>query len=189
MQRDFGYLRDKFGDAGAREVFEKICTHLLQAQYGEDAHNIRVSRGDAGIDILVGDFQSPIDNYQCKYFIDGIGNSQKTQIKDSFERAIHAKDYSMRKWTLCVPCSLSSSEFKWWSEWKGQQKKIHEIDIALFDGTYLISELKKYDIYDEVFDNDIRKKLDEILESMRYEKTRLAEEINCDYFITSMSAK
>ncbi|MUU10547.1 MAG: hypothetical protein EP146_03875 [Oscillibacter sp.] len=83
----------------------------------------------------------------------------------------------MRKWTLCVPCSLSSSEFKWWSEWKGQQKKIHEIDIALFDGTYLISELKKYDIYDEVFDNDIRKKLDEILESMRYEKTRLAEEI------------
>ena len=119
MQRDFGYLRDKYGDAGAREVFEKICTHLLQAQYGEDAHNIRVSRGDAGIDILVGDFQSPIDNYQCKYFIDGIGNSQKTQIKDSFERAIHAKDYSMRKWTLCVPCSLSSSEFKWWSEWKG----------------------------------------------------------------------
>ncbi|MEI3276463.1 MAG: hypothetical protein V8R57_01835 [Evtepia sp.] len=76
-------------------------------------------------------------------------------------------------------CTLfsSSSEFKWWSEWKGQQKKIHEIDIALFDGTYLISELKKYDIYDEVFDNDIRKKLDEILESMRYEKTRLAEEI------------
>lgn len=41
----------------------------------------------------------------------------------------------------------------------------------------MISELKKYDIYDEVFDNDIRKKLDEILESMRYEKTRLAEEI------------
>ena len=177
MQRDFGYLRDKFGDAGAREVFEKICTHLLQAQYGEDAHNIRVSRGDAGIDILVGDFQSPIDNYQCKYFIDGIGNSQKTQIKDSFERAIYAKDYSMRKWTLCVPCSLSSSEFKWWSEWKGQQKKIHEIDIALFDGTYLISELKKYDIYYELFYNHKSKKLDEILESMRYEKTRLAEEI------------
>lgn len=177
MQRDFRYLRDKYGDAGAREVFEDICTHLLQAQHGEDAHNIRVSQGDAGIDILVGDFQSPIDNYQCKYFIDGIGSSQKTQIRDSFDRAIHAKDYSMRKWILCVPCSLSSSEFKWWSEWKGQQQKIHEIEIALFDGTYLISELKKFDIYDEVFDDDIKKKLDEILDSMRHEKTRLAEEI------------
>lgn len=26
MERDFRYLRDKHGDAGAREVFEKICT-------------------------------------------------------------------------------------------------------------------------------------------------------------------
>ena len=41
MQRDFRYLRDKYGDAGAREIFEKLCTNLLQAQHGEDAHNSR----------------------------------------------------------------------------------------------------------------------------------------------------
>ena len=63
MQRDFRYLRDQHGDAGAREVFESICTQLLQARYGEETHNIRVSRGDEGIDILVGDFQSPIENF------------------------------------------------------------------------------------------------------------------------------
>lgn len=177
MQRDFRYLRDKYGDAGAREIFEKLCTNLLQAQHGEDAHNIRVSQGDEGIDILVGDFQFPIDNYQCKYFIDGIGSSQKAQIEHSFDRAIHSENYSMQKWILCVPCSFSSAEFKWWSEWKGQQQRIHQIEIALFDGTYLISELKKSGIYDEAFDDDIRKKLDEILEGMRHEKTRLAEEI------------
>ena len=142
MQRDFRYLRDKYGDAGAREIFEKLCTNLLQAQHGEDAHNIRVSQGDEGIDILVGDFQFPIDNYQCKYFIDGIGSSQKAQIEHSFDRAIHSENYSMQKWILCVPCSFSSAEFKWWSEWKGQQQRIHQIEIALFDGTYLISELK-----------------------------------------------
>lgn len=163
MQRDFRYLRDKYGDAGAREIFEKLCTNLLQAQHGEDAHNIRVSQGDEGIDILVGDFQFPIDNYQCKYFIDGIGSSQKAQIEHSFDRAIHSENYSMQKWILCVPCSFSSAEFKWWSEWKGQQQRIHQIEIALFDGTYLISELKKSGIYDEAFDDDIRKKLDEIL--------------------------
>lgn len=111
VQRDFRYLRDKYGDAGAREIFEKLCTNLLQAQHGEDAHNIRVSQGDEGIDILVGDFQFPIDNYQCKYFIDGIGSSQKAQIEHSFDRAIHAENYSMQKWILCVPCSFSSAEF------------------------------------------------------------------------------
>lgn len=177
MQKDFRYLRDRYGDAGAREVFEKICTQLLQARYGKDAHNIRVARGDEGIDILVGDFQSPIENYQCKYFIDGIDNSQKAQIKKSFERAIHATDYSMHKWILCVPCSLSAPEFKWWSEWRGQQQKIYGIEISLFDGAYLISELKKYDIYDQAFDEDIRKKLDEILENMESEKARLSKEI------------
>lgn len=79
VQRDFRYLRDKYGDAGAREIFEKLCTNLLQAQHGEDAHNIRVSQGDEGIDILVGDFQFPIDNYQCKYFIDGIGKASRKE--------------------------------------------------------------------------------------------------------------
>jgi len=40
------------GDAGAREIFEKICTQLMQARYGEDAHSIRLNPGDDGIDIL-----------------------------------------------------------------------------------------------------------------------------------------
>ena len=78
MERDFRYLRDIHGDAGARELFEKICTEWLYAQYGENAHNIRVSQGDAGIDILVGDFSAPIKNYQCKFFLDGIGDAQKS---------------------------------------------------------------------------------------------------------------
>lgn len=175
MQRDFRYLRDQYGDAGARDVFESICTQLLQARYGEEAHNIRVSRGDEGIDILVGDFQSPIENYQCKYFIDGIDSSQRTQIKNSFDRALHAEDYSMRKWILCVPCSLSASEFKWWSEWKGQQQKIHEIEISLFDGAYLIAELKKYNIYDKAFDNDTQKKDEKIFNATMKHLYEIAE--------------
>ena len=124
MERDFRYLRDKYGDAGAREIFEKICSELLYSCFGEDTHNIRVSQGDGGIDILVGDFTKPIENYQCKFFLDGIGDSQKQQIRESFESALESEEYKMKKWILCVPCCLSAKEFKWWSTWSAQKKKI-----------------------------------------------------------------
>lgn len=177
MERDFRYLRDQHGDAGAREIFEKICTNLMHARFGADAHNVRVKKGDGGIDILVGDFLKPIDNYQCKYFIDGIEDSQKAQIRQSFERAISSNDYRMKKWVLCVPCCLDTKEFKWWSEWKGEKQKLNDIEIELYDGQYLIAELKKYQIYDQAFDDDVRKKLNEILEQLDREKKRLTEEI------------
>ncbi len=177
MERDFRYLRDQHGDAGARDIFEKICTELLQSRFGSDAHNIRVSQGDEGIDVLVGDFTKSIDNFQCKYFIDGLGNSQKTQIKKSFKSAIEASDYIMKKWVLCVPCILSAKEFKWWSEWSGEIHKIYGIEVALYDGGYLISQLKKYDLYDRAFDDDIRKRLDEVLSYIESEKARISNEI------------
>lgn len=177
MERDFRYLRDQHGDAGAREIFEKICTELFHAKYGENAHNIRVSRGDEGLDIVVGDFSSPIDDYQCKFFLDGIGGAQKNQIRESFKTASQSNPNKLKKWVLCIPCTLSASEFKWWSKWKSNQENITGIEISLFDGAYLISQLKKYDIYEQAFDDDIRLKLDEILSHFNEEKQKLHAEI------------
>ena len=177
MERDFRYLRDQHGDAGAREIFEKICTQLFTALFGADAHNIKVSQGDEGIDILVGNFSAPIDIYQCKYFIDGIGDSQKQQIRDSFNRAIEATMYKMKSWTLCLPCELTAKEFQWWSEWKNRMTKLHNMDITLFEGSYLIAQLKKQDMYATEFDDDIRKKLDEIHNFLASEKQKQLEEI------------
>lgn len=177
MERDFRYLREKYGDDGARGIFEKICSELLHACFNEQAHNIRVSQGDGGIDILVGDFNVPIENYQCKYFIDGISDSQKQQIRESFDTAINSTDYKMKKWILCVPCCLSAKEFKWWSTWSAGKKKSTGVEISLFDGGYLISQLKKYDIYEKNFDDDIRQKLQEVLECLNDEKKHITEEI------------
>lgn len=177
MQRDFRYLRDKYGDAGARDIFEKICTKLFYAIYGENAHNIRPNQGDEGIDILVGTFEKPILNYQCKYFIDGIGEAQKRQIENSFERAITAPDYKMERWVLCVPCLLSPKEFAWWSEWRGQKIELHDIGVELYEGGYLLEQLKKYDIYNQEFDEDERMVLEEIYRSVSAEQDRLEQEI------------
>lgn len=178
MERDFRYLRDKHGDAGARDIFEKICTELFYAQYGERAHNIRVSQGDGGIDVLIGDFSEPIINFQCKFFLDGIGNVQKAQIRDSFMTSVNSSLYQMEKWVLCVPCTLSTSEFEWWGGWRTKQEKVYGIDIALYEGGYLISQLKKYDIYQTTFDDDIRGKLDQILAYIEAGHTRRANDLD-----------
>lgn len=177
MERDFRYLRDKYGDAGARDIFEKICTELLHAKYGENAHNIRVNKGDEGIDILVGDFSSPIDDYQCKFFLDGICDSQKKQIRESFQTAYKSTSYKLKNWILCVPCTFSASEYSWWSTWISKQKRITGIEISLFDGGYLISQLKKYDIYKNAFDDDVRLMLEKILSHFDDEKKKIHKEI------------
>ena len=177
MERDFRYLRDIHGDAGAREIFEKICTELLNAIFAEQSHNIHASQGDGGIDILVGDFSAPIINHQCKYFIEGIDDAQKTQIRDSYQRAMKCPAYKMRKWVLCLPCILTLKEFEWWSNWRNENQQLHKVEIALWDGAYLISALKKYDIYDSTFDNDQKLLLEEIHSELLAQKARVRDEV------------
>ncbi len=177
MERDFRYLKDKYGDAGARDVFEKICSTLLQRMYGSEAHPIKAYPGDEGIDILIGDFSSPIEVYQCKYFIDGINDTQKTQIRDSFNTALNSKEYQMKTWTLCIPSTMTTKEFSWWSNWKNKNSKLSGVTIKLFDGSFLLTNLKKHDLFDEVFDEDIRQLLNEISESFLTRKNKLINEI------------
>lgn len=177
MERDFRYLRDQHTDAGAREIFEKICSQLLCTLHDDKAHQIRPSQGDGGIDILIGDFTSPIENYQCKYFIDGIDETQKDQIRKSFDRSITSLDYKMKQWTLCVPCELSVKEFSWWSDWKSKMEKLHNLPISLYEGSFLIFKLKQLSLYDTLFDNEIKNQLNEILTHLTFEKLRISEEI------------
>ena len=67
METDFRYLGDKYSEAGARDVFEKICVELFQKIY-ENAYAVKAQPGDDGIDILVGDLTGPITVLQCKFF-------------------------------------------------------------------------------------------------------------------------
>ncbi len=152
MERDFRYLRDKHGDAGAREAFENICVELFQNIH-KNAYPVKAFPGDDGIDILVGELTEPITVFQCKYFIDGIGNSQKSQIKDSY-RMVTDK-YKVKEWYLCVPIIFTINDHKWWSDWKSSNSD-EDITIGLYEGSTLINKLKKYDLYNRIFDDDIR---------------------------------
>ena len=176
MERDFRYLRDKYGDAGAREIFEKICVRLFQKKY-ENAYGVKASPGDDGIDILIGDLNKEINVYQCKYFIDGINTSQKNQIKESYNKV--TGKYNVKEWYLCIPIIFTVENHKWWSEWKSLRKQ-DNIKIELYDGSRLLMLIKENDMFDEIFDEKERIILNEIHDYLLESNSRIFNEVLYD---------
>jgi hypothetical protein len=74
-----------YGVAGAREKFQELVASLIQNEHPA-ARVIRVVVGDAGVDVYVGDWTDPagIDVFQTKFFPNGLTDSQKAQIRESF---------------------------------------------------------------------------------------------------------
>ena len=52
------------------------------------------------------------------------------------------KHFAVDVWSLCVPCSLSPDETRWWEKWKKSQKeKGYSLRIELIDETVLRADL------------------------------------------------
>ncbi|MGN7986238.1 NACHT domain-containing protein [Pedobacter sp. 22226] len=161
MIEEWAYLVKKYTIAGARERFEEICATMIKRRFREsNVKTVRVTQGDGGIDIFIGDMGiSPIEVFQCKFFLNGIESSQKQQIRESFRTVMESGDYKCAKWILCIPEEMSKAEHLWWSEWRQKQINDYQLDngfIALIDGPDIIDSLKEYGLYEEVFDEDLR---------------------------------
>lgn len=178
MERGFEYLVDIHGEPGARDIFERICVNLFQSIYGPTVKSVKVSRGDGGIDVLVGELPNPQKVYQCKFFLNGLGASQRQQIKESFKTV--TSNYQIRKWRLCLPCILTQDDLLWWSKWKNEQSEVTGIQIELCDGSFLIHQLKSQDIYEREFDDDIRGQLKIILTELNQQKQEIFDKIIYD---------
>ncbi len=192
METDFRYFRSKYGDAGARDKFENVCTTLLRAIYGT-AQQIKANPGDEGIDVFVGDFVNPIEVYQCKFFLDGVGVSQQKQIRESFSSAINSGEYTLSKWYLCIPKVMDIHEQKWWSGWKLKMETKHSIPIILIDGSELLDLLKENNLFNRVFDIEDKLKIEEIYEYLMNKRNCLNEiiydPIDIDYSESIFIAK
>jgi len=126
-----------YGVAGAREQFENLCAQLIRSQ-SPTATGIRVHRGDGGIDVYEGKFtgEEGIHVFQVKYFPNGIGKSQRNEVKESFTRCRTNTQFTTKKWTLCLPVDLSIEETEWFSRWVQEQAR-YEIDIDWSGATQL----------------------------------------------------
>jgi hypothetical protein len=88
-----------------------------------DADKVRITQGDGGIDVHVGDLTDPdgIDVYQCKFFPQGLEDIQKEQLRKSFRTCRDSSKFKTKKWTLCLPVDLSIDEKHWFEEWRNKQ--------------------------------------------------------------------
>jgi hypothetical protein len=168
MERGWSEFISLYGNVeGARAGFEIACETMLREHHsGKNVQQFAVSRGDGGIDIGVGLIgQEPIEIYQCKFFPDKIGPSQRSQITESFRRALNSSEYIVKHWTLCVPCVFTRNEHFWWGDFvkkMSEEFKIDESSIKIINGNELIDKMKKYGVYNRIFRIDGLLKLDEI---------------------------
>ncbi len=100
-----------YGVAGAREHFDDLASQLVKGEL-DGAKKIQVKRGDGGIDVYHGELTDPngIDIYQCKFFPQGLGRSQKAQIEKSFCTCANSGKFHTKSWTLCLPVNLGIEE-------------------------------------------------------------------------------
>ena len=131
------------GKDGARESFERLIGQLVRLQY-PGAMRVEANPGDWGLDVVVGEIDDVLSVWQAKFFIDGIGEAQKKQVRESFGQVVakaQEEGFEIDVWTLCIPVDLDTGALTWWTGWKRRQERQHEIRIELLHRTALESIL------------------------------------------------
>ncbi|MCK5291164.1 MAG: hypothetical protein KAR39_03990 [Thermoplasmata archaeon] len=172
---DFGRLVDKYTRNAARYVFELLVQDLVITEM-PDAKAIRPNPGDSGIDAFVGTYGNMLTVFQSKFFIEGLKNSQKDQIRRSFQRVYSDKDTTPTNWILVIPIDLDLEEQKWFDQWKRKQ----DIDIDYWGATRLRALLAKYPWFIERYfktgTEAINAKVIEVLTAMSEGLARMTRE-------------
>ena len=99
------------GKEGARETFERLIAQLVRLQF-RSVKRVDANPGDWGLDVLVGEIDGVMSVWQAKFFIDGVGKSQQTQIRESFAQVVDQAEkqgFSLNAWTLCIPLTLMAT--------------------------------------------------------------------------------
>lgn len=179
MNRDWQDFKSLHSNvAGAREAFENACETLFRKIHSDQhVSQVSVKQGDGGIDIFIGNLGvEPVTVIQCKFFLESFGDSQKSQIRDSFKTASESSKYELKEWILCVPRVIDIDENSWWFSWRDRNIKNlgkEENFISIKNGNELIDLMKEYDLYKQIFQiedsikiHSIDSKVDEIYKAI-----------------------
>ena len=136
-------------EAGGGERFERMITAIVR-EIHPTARAVRANPGDWGIDTFVGELSSRTNAvWQSKYFINGVGNAQRADIRKSFAsvlKAAEANDFAVKSWTLALPVDLDGPETKWWDGWRKKTQRERGVVIDLWPAATVEGLLLKPDL-------------------------------------------
>lgn len=182
MKSDWIDLKRKIGNLpGARHAFEEACVDIFQKKFPDkQVRGIKANPGDEGVDVYVGKIGvEPVEVYQCKYFIYGLGDSQKEQIRSSFRKAYSSQKLELKKWFLCIPTEMDLDEITWFNQWKQKQT----VEIEFITGSMLIADAKEVGIYDLIFDHEDSVRIKAIYDYVFNDRSGKTNETKFDEFV------
>ncbi len=120
------------------DTFHKLCFQLLkERQPGSDLRQVEGASGDEGLDIFEGELSGGLTIWQCKAFPNGIGESQKSQIRESLNTAL--SHFKPKHWILCLSVNLDAKTSRWWDKYK--RSKSNVVKIGEMFASQIVQEL------------------------------------------------
>lgn len=117
------------------DLFQRFCFQLLKERHpGADLRHVEGASGDEGLDIFEGALSGEPVIWQCKAFPNGIGKSQKQQVRDSLKTALQS--FAIKKWILCLSVDMETDAYRWF-----QRSRASEVEIGLFSASDIVHEL------------------------------------------------
>ncbi|MGO9641534.1 MAG: hypothetical protein ACLP1Y_09555 [Candidatus Acidiferrales bacterium] len=130
-------LEQRLKELNSKE-FESLCFHVLKEKYpnGTVSH-VDGSGGDEGLDVYAGELSGTPTIWQCKSFPNGIGKSQKAQIKKSLSIAL--KHFTPANWILCLSIDMDVKANRWFEKLRKSNES--RVKIGLFAASDILHEL------------------------------------------------
>ncbi len=120
------------------DTFHKLCFQLLKERHlNSDLHQVEGASGDEGLDIFEGELSGGLTIWQCKAFPNGVGESQKSQIRESLNTVL--RHFEPKNWILCLSVNLDSNASRWWEKYK--RSKSHVVTIGEMFASQIVHEL------------------------------------------------
>lgn len=136
-------------DAAARANFQLLVTDLVMVAF-PDATTVEGAGGrDWGIDTVVGELAGgEVRLWQSKFVLKWQDKGPRSQVYSSYASAKKQADknaYTLKSWTLVVPCILAPTELQWFQKWAKSKLTADGVAVTLWDGTRLRHLLQSID--------------------------------------------